>query len=340
MTWFLWCANLDKPVTMHSSFALQITLRQLTYFVAAAETGQVSRAAARCYVSQPSLTIALKNLEDVLQVRLFTRHPDGLRLTVHGESFLHHAEHVLATLDAAVEETRGASSAVSGAIVIPVTDTISQYLLPRILIPMRKRLPNIRIDFVEGHRDDIQKKIISGEYPFALLLVSNIEAHRDIRIERLKQSPRKLWTALGHPMSLRDQVGLEEIQALPFILLDMDDHVRTVEGYWGKWGLTPNVVFRTKSIEAVRSLVAQDVGVTILSDLVFRTWSHDGGRIHRTRIVQPVPSMDIGLAIREDAELSPASAVVLTTLRSLADRLDQGLNQGLNQARDESPGLG
>lgn len=301
---------------------MQLTLRQLHYFVAAAETLQVSRAAARCFVSQPSLTIALKNLEDTLQVRLFTRHPDGLKLTVHGESFLRHAEHVLASLQAGVEETRAASSLVTGNVTIPVTDTISQYFLPRVLMPMRHRLPGIELKFIESQREDIEASLLSGEYDFALLLVSNISPAPGIQIERLSQSPRKLWTAVTHPFTSRDQVTLQEIQALPFVLLDMDDHIRTVEGYWGRHKLAPNVIFRTKSIEAVRSLVAQDFGVTILSDLVFRTWSYDGGRIHRTKIRQAVPSMDIGLAIREDADLTLAVQAVLAALRSFANRLD------------------
>ena len=307
---------------MISSSSLQITLKQLTYFVAAAETRQVSRAAARCFVSQPSLTVALKKLEEALQVRLFVRLPDGLRLTVQGESFLRHAEHVLATLNVAVDESRSTSSEAIGRVTIPITDTISQYLLPRILMPLQHRLPGVELEFVESHREIIEKKLNAGDYDFALVLVSNMTATPVIQIERLSQSPRRLWTAVGHPFNVKDQVSMKEIEALPFILLDMDDHVRTVETYWGRLGLRPNVIFKTKSIEAARSLVAQNLGVTILSDLVYRPWSCDGGRIHRTKIVEPIPSMDIGLAIRHAAPLSAAVIAVLRTLRSLADRLD------------------
>jgi len=308
----------------NASTSLPITLRQLTYFVAAAETLQISRAAARCFVSQPSLTIAIRNLEDYLGVKLFTRHPDGLRLTPQGESFLRHTEHVLDTISVAVDEARTGSSSAVGRVTIPVTDTISQYLLPRILMPIRNLLPGVELEFVESQRETIEEKLDAGIYDFALLLVSNLTVASGIRIERLNQSPRKLWTAMNHPLTGRAEVSLEDIQALPFILLDMDDHVRTVDTYWSRWGLRPNVVFKTKSIEAVRSLVAQNVGVTILSDMVFRPWSYDGGRIHRTRISQPVPSMDVGLAIRENVELPAPVRAVLHTLRSLTNRLDPG----------------
>jgi DNA-binding transcriptional LysR family regulator len=108
---------------------------------------------------------------------------------------------------------------------------------------------------------------------------------------------------------------------LPFVLLDMDEHVDTVGRYWGAMKLKPKVVFRTKSIEAVRSLIAQNVGVTILSDLVFRPWSHDGGRIRRTVVSSAVPSMDLGLAYRRGAVLSEATAASASTLRLLAKTL-------------------
>jgi len=306
--------------------SMRVTLRQLEHFVAAAHTGQVSRAATRCFVSQPSLTTSLKNLEALLEVRLFTRHADGLRLTVPGETFLRHAEHVLATLDAAVQESRAATSAVTGRVRIPLTDTISQYLLPRILLPIQRQLPGIELEFIEEPREQIESKLHEGRYELALLLVSNLALVPGIRCETLHRSPRRLWTAMGHPLSARDRVSLKEIEPLPFILLDMDDHVRTVERYWGALGLKPNVVFKSKSIEAVRSLVAQNVGVTILSDLVYRSWSHDGGRIYRTKISQGAPSMDLGLAIRKDATLSKATQAVVTVLRSLSERLNRNVD--------------
>ena len=97
--------------------------------------------------------------------------------------------------------------------------------------------------------------------------------------------------------------------------------METVDRYWSAQKLKPKVVFRTKSIEAVRSLVAQDVGVTILSDLVFRPWSHDGGRIRRTVMSSAVPSMDLGLAYRRGAVLSKATAACAGALRLLAKTL-------------------
>jgi len=164
------------------------------------------------------------------------------------------------------------------------------------------------------------------------VLVSNLSTAADIRRENLLKSPRRLWTSLDHPLVRQKSASLRQIAALPFILLDMDEHVETVDRYWSAQKLKPKVVFRTKSIEAVRSLVAQDVGVTILSDLVFRPWSHDGGRIRRTVMSSAVPSMDLGLAYRRGAVLSKASAACASSLRLLAKTLTRESQSG---AEDE-----
>ena len=302
---------------------MSITIKQLRHFVATASTGQVSRAAERCFISQPSLTTSLKNLESTLKVQLFTRHADGLRLTVHGENFLRHAEHVLTTLEAAVEETQHSVSSVAGQVRIAITDTVSEYLLPTIIANMRRQLPLIEFDLVERNRLEIEEGLHSGEHELAVVLVSNLSSAPDIRREPLLKSPRKLWTSLDNPVGNSRTVSLKEIAELPFVLLDMDEHVETVDRYWSAHGLKPTVVFRTKSIEAVRSLVAQNLGVTILSDLVFRPWSHDGGRIRRTLVSDTVPSMDLGLAYRRGVILPPATVAFATALRHLINTLSR-----------------
>ncbi|AUL46870.1 hypothetical protein BTL55_07665 [Bordetella trematum] len=297
---------------------MTVTIKQLQHFVAAAQTGQVSRAAQRCYVSQPSLTSSLKNLESALNVALFTRHAGGLRLTVQGEGFLRHAQHILHSLDSAIEETKSSVSPVEGSLRIAITDTVSEYLLPKIIAALRSQLPKVEFEPVELDRLEIEQGLRTRAFDLAVVLVSNLSPAPDIHRENLLQSERRLWTALDHPLAGRKEVTLEEIAELPFVLLDMDEHVETVHRYWSAAGLTPKVVFRSKSIEAVRSLVAQNVGVTILSDLVFRPWSHDGGRIHRSAMSAAVPSMDLGLAYAREAVLSPAANACAATLRLLA----------------------
>jgi DNA-binding transcriptional LysR family regulator len=78
-------------------------------------------------------------------------------------------------------------------------------------------------------------------------------------------------------------------------MLTVDEASRTAGRYWDHYGLNPQVAFATSSVEAVRSMVAAGMGVTILSDMVYRPWSLEGQRIEQRVTVEPVPSMDVGL---------------------------------------------
>lgn len=294
---------------------MQITLKQLRHFVATAETGQVSRAARQCFISQPSLTASLQALERALDVPLFTRHVSGLELTYQGHDFLRHAQHVLATLDLAAEELRSPVSPIGGTVRLAVTDTIAAYVLPGLMMAVGKALPGVKLSVQEEDRLDIEAGMLEGAYDIALVLVSNRAQNSVLTQECLLMSPRHLWASLDFRLE-RQPVTLEDVAKIPYILLDMDEHVETVQRYWGKAGLEPNVIFKTKSIEAVRSLVAQNVGVTILSDLVYRAWPHDGGRIRRYAIEGSVPSMDMGVIYRDGSRMTPTLKAFLKALRN------------------------
>ena len=224
-------------------------------------------------------------------------------------------------LAAAAEETRSAISSATGRVRIAITDTISEYLLPKVIAVIRRQLPLVKFEPVERNRSDIGEGLRSGEFDLAVVLVSNLSTAPDIGRENLLKSPRQLWTSLDDPLAREESVTLRETSTPPFVLLDIDEHVETVDRYWSALRLKPKVVFRTKSIEAVHSLVAQNVGVNILSDLVLRQWSHDGGRVRRTRVSNAVPSIDLGLAYCRGTVLSQATTAFAEALRSLAKTL-------------------
>jgi DNA-binding transcriptional LysR family regulator len=293
-----------------------VTVQQLRHFVAVADVGKVSRAADRCHISQPSMTASLQNLEAAVGERLLLRRRDGLRLTLNGERFLRHAHAVLATLSEAVDEVRRPTDAMVGAVTLGATHTIAGYLLPSLIAGARKRFPGIVLTVVERERDDIEGDLLAARFDFAILLTSTLTRADELDCETLLCSPRCLWTSLDHPLALRDTVSLAEVAKHDYVILDMDGHVAITHAYWSRHGLRPRTVFTVKSVEGVRSLVGLGMGVTILSDLVFRDWSHDGKRIRRKTVTDAVPSMDIGLARRPHATLAPAADAVRQYMRS------------------------
>lgn len=293
-----------------------ITLRQIEYFIAVAETGQVSKAALRCNISQSSLTIALKNLEAALDTVLFGRHAKGVRLTEAGERFLRHAQHIHDALRHALDDMRVRPDDVRGTVRLGVTETISAYLVPTLAATVARRFPNLTVEMIEADRATIERALLAGDFDMALVLVSNLTMLDSFSCETMLRSPRRLWTEPGHRLQQAERVTLRDVAAEPYVLLDMDEHVHTVGKYWGQYGLAPHVRFQSTSIEAVRSLVALGQGVTILSDLVYRPWSLEGGRILRRDLSDAVPTMDVGAVWARHATLSRGTEALLDYLRS------------------------
>ncbi|MEK6346912.1 MAG: LysR family transcriptional regulator [Burkholderia sp.] len=294
----------------------QITLRQIEYFLSVADTGQISQSSNLCNVSQSSMTIALQNLEDAVGVPLLSRHAKGVRLTDAGVRFLRHVQQARQSVDEAVVAAQEEPGQIAGLARIGMTETISAYLLPAIMSVVTRRFRNLQVEVVERDRETIERQLLQGELDAALLLVSNTALHDDLKGETMIRSPRRLWTPPDHPLLEAQRVTLEDVANENFLLLDMDEHVQTVARYWGKFGVAPRVRMQSKSIEAVRSLVALGEGVTILSDLVYRPWSLEGSRISRRDLSVEVPTMDVGAVWRRDSVPSRQVRVLLDLFRS------------------------
>ena len=297
---------------------MSYTLQQLRHFAAVADTNSVSRAAERCHISQPSLSASLKNLADDIGSVLFTRQRAGVVLTADGERFLKHARQILMDVERANLEMRQRSTSVNGIIRIGVTETISGYLVPALLLEARRLFPELKIVFIEDERPGIQQALLNGDIDFALLLVSNMPPLEDIVVKPLLHFARKLWMSVDHPLRERSTISLKDVAEWDFFLLDKDEHVQMTERYWKSYGLTPKVVMQTRSPEAIRSLVANGLGITILSDLTYREWSHEGGRIVRRTLTDPIPTMELGFAFRRDIPVLPAVVHIVDMLLAFA----------------------
>ncbi|WP_035467564.1 LysR family transcriptional regulator [Burkholderia sp. WSM2232] len=293
-----------------------ITLRQIDYFLSVADTGQISHASNLCNVSQSSMTIALQNLEDAVGVPLLSRHAKGVRLTGAGTRFLRHVQQARQSVEEAVAAAQDEPARLTGLVRIGMTETISAYLLPSVMATVGRRFRSLRVEVIERDREAIERLLLGGELDAALLLVSNTALPADLNSEVLIRSPRRLWTPPDHPLLDAQRVTLEDVAREKFLLLDMDEHVQTVQRYWTVYGIAPRVRLQSKSIEAVRSLVAFGEGVTILSDLVYRPWSLEGNRISRRDLSVAVPTMDVGAVWARHSPMSRQVEALLDLFRS------------------------
>lgn len=284
---------------------MTISLKQVRYFIAAAELGQISHAAVELNVSQSAVTSAVQQLEQILGVKLFERNPSGVSLTADGNRFLPRARNVMAAVNEAVSVRASSNTVVSGTVRIGVTYTVSGYFLPQHYARFSRNYPNLTIDVYEASRSVIEQALLDGALDIGVVLTSNVERKDRLQTAELIRSRRRLWVPSDHRLLKVERVTLADVADEPMIMLTVDEANQTAGRYWAQVASRPNVIFRTSSLEAVRSMVASGIGVTILSDMVYRPWSLEGQRIETRTLEDPIPTMDVGLAWLSGSKMSP-----------------------------------
>lgn len=279
-----------------------MNVRQLKYFVATAETAQVSRAASALSISQSSVTTAIRDLEASLGVELFVRKRHGMEMTGAGRELLTMAYAILSKIEEA-RNLRQRDIETTGTLRIAASYTVIGYFLPFHLDRLRRLHPNLDIQLHELNRDSIEEGLLSGRFDMAVLLTSNI-TDPELESETLLRSTRRVWMPSGHRFAKRHRVDFDDIAQEDYILLTVDEAANTAMKYWSAQPVHPQIRLRTMSIEAVRSMVANGQGITILSDMVYRPWSLEGKRIATVMTNTPVPTMDVGLAWRKNIKFS------------------------------------
>lgn len=301
---------------------MNITFRQIRYFIAVAEARSVSGGASAIGISQSAVTDAIRSLETETGVMLFYRHPKGVTLTREGHKFLRHSRSIINSIaDLAVDVSEETMSA-SGSIRIGVTPVVTGYFLSDILSRFRRMFPKITVNLVEDKREYIEHLLVNGELDFGLLIVSNLSQKAAIDYEILLRSECRAWMAPWHSLAEEDILSLNDLENDGIVALAMDEMEGLISGIWGQFNHPPNITYRTSSMEGVRSLVGTGAGISLLPDLVYRPWSLDGDRIVAKRLRENLPTVDIGIAWRrltkhkEAAQLFKESVHEQKTIRS------------------------
>ncbi len=291
------------------------SIRQLRYFIAVANEGQISRAAMELNVSQSAVTTAVKQLETLLGTRLLDRHASGVSLTYDGSIFLDHARRVLTTVDEAVRAPRRRHEDIEGSLRLAMTYTVAGYYIAPHVERFSSAFPGIDLQLREASRIEIEDGLVSGHFDLAVMLTSNIMDQEGLSYQTLLRSQRRLWLSSRHPLLDHSAVSLQDVARQPYIMLTVDEASNTAQRYWNRTSYRPQTIFRTASVEAVRSMVASGMGVTILSDMVYRPWSLDGRRVEVRPLAEAIPTMDVGLAWAANVEPGPAAAAFKDFMR-------------------------
>ncbi|MBN7808930.1 MULTISPECIES: LysR family transcriptional regulator [Agrobacterium] len=297
---------------------MNFSFRQIRYFIAATESGQLSRAAIELNVSQSAVTTAIRQLEDALGITLFSRSSSGVTLTPEGQAFLRHARDIMATVEQAKQVKRNSEGEITGTIRIATTYTVAGYFLMPLLARFQRLYPDVEVELMEDVRSGVEASVLKNFVDIGIATTQ--DSHTTPRLsgivrKTLHRSERRLWVAPNHPLLLLDEIGFREVASAPYIALTIDGAWEYAESYWDKSPFIPNVIFKTNSVEAIRTMVGNGMGVSILSDMIYRPWSLEGQRIETVDIAGDVPTVNVDILYHSDKEISPAARAFITFLQ-------------------------
>lgn len=257
---------------------MKASLKQLSYFVAIAECGKVADAAKVLHVSQPALSAALAQLEDIWKTQLFIRHKaQGVSLTASGELLLQHTRHLLQQAHSLEDYARGLNEQVSGDIRIGCFSTLGPLYIPRLLQQAQTDYPALKIQVLEGDLEKLESHLLSGQLELALSY--SLDQHARIHYEPLAECSPYVLLPAAHPLCLHESLSLEQLCEEPFILLDLPHSGDYFLSLFRQIGHQPDIVYRSRNFEMIRCMVASGLGFSLLNQRPRSDQAYNGGKL-------------------------------------------------------------
>src|ERR1700688_3363380 len=248
-----------------------ITLRQLRYLAALAKHGHFGRAAEACAVTQPALSMQIRDLERTLGVAVVERRPGEVMLTDVGREIARRGEDVLAASRDLVDFARHRSGLLTGGLTLGAIPSLAPYLLPRILPLLQSRFPELRLELRETQTRQLIEDIKSGALDAAMLALPVAEP--EIDTIRLFEDLFLLAVSANDPRKVNARVAAEDIDQSRLILLE-DGHCLRDQALAfcataarGRTTAAGGTAFGASSLTTVIQMVANGYGVTLIPQI-------------------------------------------------------------------------
>lgn len=273
---------------------MQFSLKQLRYALAAADSGNVTEAAAQLNISQPSVSGAIAHLEGHYGRPLFVRHTgQGVTLTTFGRSVMQQARSLLNDAADLADLDRQAGD-LSGEIAIACFEDLAPFYLAALLRAFGEQHPGVRVSFREDGFDGLARAVREGAVDLALTYDLGLDVESE-RYTLLALRPHAILPN-DHPLLDLDRLTLRALSRYPLILTDQAQSWQFILGLFQARGLEPQVALRAGSFEMQRSLVAQGFGVALSYTRPVATQSYDGTEIQRRPVLDRIAAQRILLA--------------------------------------------
>src|SRR5881398_379469 len=267
-------------------------IHQLRYFVAVADEGNFSRAAAKVRVAQPSLSQQIRKLEAEVGQPLFDRLPRSVVLTEAGRCFIDYARQILASIGDARRCVDELNDAVTGKLAVGAIPTVAPYVLPGLVKKIHKDYPEVTLELVEDVTDGITRRVEIGELDVAL--ASTCQQSPSLRRESLGHEPLLALVPEVDALAKKSLVELDDLKSQRFLLLhEMHCLSQQVHHLLEARRLRPEIALAGSQLSTIANMVAAGIGVSIVPQMMVRHHATPG--CVSLPFAPPVPERDLNL---------------------------------------------
>lgn len=300
---------------------MSVTLRQIQGFLAVAEAGAFTKAAARLRIAQPALSQLVRELEGELDIRLFDRTTRRVELTEGGREFRHAALKLTHDLELAVAGAKNLGARKRGRIVVAAPPFLAGTILPRAVARLQAENPGLKVDILDVNTAAILEAVRSGsaDYGFGTFPASE----GDLERTKLARDSLILFCPLDHRFARRRKVRWGELDGEPLIALTPDSGIRLLVELGYEAAKVPlRISHQVSQISTALALAGAKQGITILPSYVrSATKPH---RLAAMQLLEPTISRDIELIRAGGKSHPPAGAVFTAALRFCIRQFEPG----------------
>ena len=288
-----------------------MNLKDLKYLLAIAEYRHFGKAAKACSVSQPTLSIQLKKLEQTLGVQLFERGQKKVLITASGLSVVEQAKNVLSAMNELERLAKLSNDPFSGEVRLGLIPSLGPYLLPHILPIIKRELPKLTLYLYEAKTEELLTKLEQGSLD-AIILALPVE-HKGLIVQTLFKEPFFLAMPVSHSLHNSKELHLKDLNHDNLLLLEeghcLRDQALEVVCH-EKSKLEERMNYRATSLETLRHMVASGAGITLLPLLALE----EQLLIVNKPFAAPIPERKIGMLWRKESALEPCCKKLATLI--------------------------
>jgi len=279
-----------------------MTLTELRYIVTLAQERHFGRAAERCFVSQPTLSVAVKKLEEELGVALFERSKSTVQVTPLGEKVVEQAQRVLEQASVIRELANEGKDQLSSPLRIGAIYTIGPYLFPYLIPELTRSSPKMPLYIEEGFTADLRRKLRSGELDAIIVALPFTET--DVVTRPLYEEPFEVLMPSGHPWTQKTCIDKDDLVNERLLLLGeghcfRDQILEACPAISAQLNSPSNTLTAEGgSLETIRHMVASRLGVTVLPSSAIGTSHYESGLLESRPFAPEAPSRTVAIAWR------------------------------------------